>query len=185
MALTTELHDWVRRHREAPLPVVRVGHGAVVPGGALRVAAVVAVVGLVWATAARTPLPAGLVTTFAAGLALWALVRPGHVPAHAAVVASAALLLGSSDAPFDPAALWLAPLAYVTVRLNWWAGQVGRRTRVEAAALRRIGTRDVVVLAGAVAVGALAWAASGTAVAGLVLLGVAAVLALAWRLLAR
>jgi hypothetical protein len=171
MRRTAELHDWVRRRRERPVPVVRVEHGPVAT--------------LVWAAAARTTLLPDLVLAAAAGMALWALVRPGHVPAHAGVVLSALLLLASTAGPFDPAALWLAPFAYVTVRLGWWAGQVGWRTRVEVAALRRTGSRDGVVLGLAVVVDGLAWAASGVAVAGLVLLAGAALLALAWWLLPR
>ncbi|MCK0115418.1 hypothetical protein BCE75_1109 [Isoptericola sp. CG 20/1183] len=185
MSLRAEVHDWVRRRRERPLPVVRVGHGPVVPGSVLRLAAVCAVAGLVWAGAARTTLVAELEVAAVAGMALWALVRPGTVPAHTAVVLTALLLLGSTAAPFDPAALWLAPAAYVAVRLGWWAGQVGWRTRVEVTALRRTGSRDLVLLGLAVAVGGAAWAASGATVAGLALVGGGALLALAWRVLPR
>ena len=185
MSLTAELHDWVRRRRARALPVVRVEHVPAVPGLVLRAAAAVAVAALVWAAASRTTLMAGLVLTAVAGAALWALARPGQLPAHVAVVLSALLLLGSASTPFDPAVLWLAPLAYLAVRLSWWAGHVGWRTRVEVAVLGRSGSRDLVVAGVTSAVGALAWAVSGAALAGLVLLGGAALLALAWWLLPR
>ena len=185
MRPAAELQDWVRRSRERALPVVRVEHGPVVPGALLRVSAVAAVAALVGAAASRTALVTELVLVVVVGAASWMLVRPGHAPAHAAVVGSALLLLGSSAAPFDPAMLWLVPSAYLTVRLGWWAGQVGWRTRVEVAALRRSGSRDVMILGVAAVVGGVAWAASGAAVAGLVLIGGAALVALAWSVLPR
>lgn len=164
---------------------MRVEHGPVCPGAVLRVAAVVSVTSLVGVAATRTTLLPGVVLAVVAGMALWALVRPGHVPAHVAVAVAALLLLGSTTGPFDPTVLWLVPLAYVTVRLGWWAGQVGWRTRVEVAALRRTGSRDGMVLGVALVVGCLGWAASGATVAALVLLGGAALLVLAWSLLPR
>lgn len=172
------------RREDRPLPWVKVEHGPAVPGWTLRAVFVLAVPALVLLAASRTAVPTGLVATIVAGLAAWALLRPGAGTAHGAVVA-AALLLTGAPAPFDPAALWLAVLGYAVVRLGWWASHTGLRARVELAALGRAASRDAVVAVATIAVGMLAWAVAGRPVAALVALGTAALAAVAWLTLRR
>jgi hypothetical protein len=166
--------------RDRPLPRVTVALGRWVPGWAIRAAAVVVTPSLVLLAAARAHLVVTAVVVIAIALAAWTAVRPGPGPAHVAAALAAAGLLGSPAAPFDPAALWLAPLAYVTVRLGWWAHLVAPTDRVEAAALRHVAARDLVVAAVTVLLGAVSWAVAGRPVDGLVALGVAALAAVAW-----
>jgi len=176
------LRAWWRTRYETgrPLPVVRVQVGRSLPGLALRAAFVLSVAALVVAAGVRTDLITALVLVLAGVVTVWAAVRPGPAPAHVALVAAALLLLGSGAAPFDPAALWLAPLGYVVTRLGWWASHAAATDRVELAALRHGLARDGVVVAVALAVGGAAWALSGRQVSWLVALGVVALAALAW-----
>lgn len=162
------------------LPAVDVRIGRAVPGWALRTAFPFAVGALVLATGARTALIPALSGTIVAVLVGWAAIRPGPGPAHVALVVAALELLGASGAPFDPAVLWLAPLAYGVTRLGWWASHVGARDRVELAALRRTLVRDVVVVLVALLVGAAGQVLAGRPVPWLVALGVAGLAALAW-----
>jgi hypothetical protein len=180
------LEDAIRRLRgeDRPLPWVTVDHGRTVPGWAFRTVFVLAVPALVLATASRTTAATGFVVTLVVVLVAWAAARPAPGSAHGTVVACALLLLGSPG-PFDPAALALAPAAYVVVRLGWWASRVRWRTRVELAALAHAGARDAVVIGATAAVGALAWAVAGRPVGALVALGTAALAAVAWLALLR
>ncbi|GAA1735780.1 hypothetical protein GCM10009809_33710 [Isoptericola hypogeus] len=174
----------LRRSRR-PFPPVDLTLGRWVPGWLLNAAAAVAVPALVLLAAGRTGLPTTPAVLLALALAAWAAARPGPGPGHTAVAAAAVILLGSTAAPFDPAALWLAPLGYAAVRLGWWAAHVGPRTRVELAALRRAGARDLVVAGTGAALGLGAWALAGRPVEGLLALGVAALAALAWFVVRR
>ncbi|WP_277210355.1 hypothetical protein [Isoptericola croceus] len=185
MSLAAEIAELRRRRAARPLPAVRIEHGRAVPGWTFRIGATFAVAGLLAGAGSRSGLVDGVVVAVTIGLTVWAAVRPGRTTGHLAVLVAGLFLLGSPAAPFDPAALWLAPLAYLAVRLGWWAERAGRRSRVETAALWRSGRRDVAVVGATVAIGGLASVATGTPVAGLVLLGGAALLALAWWLLPR
>lgn len=169
---------WWRRDR--PLPRVRVDLGARVPGWVLRVAATAATPLLVVLAGARTPVDTGILVTVALALAAWTALRPGPGPTHVAVVVAAVVLVLSPGAPFDPAALWLAPLGYAAVRLGWWAQQVGPGDLVEVTALRRTARRDLAVALATLAVGALSWAVAGRPVDGLVALAAVALVAVAW-----
>lgn len=171
--------------RERPMPRVDIGLGRWVPGWVFRVAGAGAVAALLLLTASRTELVPSLAGVLAGALALWSLARPGAGPAHVAVVLAAVVLLGSATAPFDPAALWLAPLGYVTTRLGWWAAVVVPTERVELAAVRRVALRDLVLTVVTVAVGLASWAVSGRPVEGIVALGVAALAAVAWLVAGR
>ena len=166
--------------RPRPLPPVDVAMRAWVPGWALRVAAVVLVPATVLLGAARTDVLPGVGVATALALGAWVAVRPGPGPAHVAVVVTAVLLLGSGDAPFDPAALWLAPLGYAAVRLGWWSAQAAPRSRVELDLLRHAAGRDLVVLGATVALGLGARALAGSPVEALVALGVVGLAGLAW-----
>lgn len=181
-SLPARVRAWWRSRYETgrPLPVVGVELGRRLPGAVLRVAFVVAVAALVVAAGTRTGLIAELVLVLAGALAVWAAVRPGPAPAHVALVTAALELLGSDAAPFDPAALWLAPLGYVVTRLGWWASHVAASDRVELAALRHGLARDGAVVAVTLAVGGAAWALSGRQLSWLVALGIVALAALAW-----
>jgi hypothetical protein len=185
--LRTRMRAWWRSRYETgrPLPVVGVRLGRWLPGGVLRTAFVAGVVVLLLAAGARTTLVTELTAVLAGVLAVWAAVRPGPAPAHVTLVTAALLLLGSTAAPFDPAALWLAPLGYVVTRLGWWASHVGATDRVELAALRRSLARDGAVVAVALAIGGTAWALAGRPVPWLVALGVVALAALAWTAVRR
>ncbi|MCK9793614.1 hypothetical protein M1843_07640 [Isoptericola sp. 4D.3] len=186
-AVRTRLRSWWRsRHATGrPLPVVGVELGRRLPGWALRAALVVAVLVLVVGAGTRTSLVTELPVVVALVLAGWSAVRPGPAPAHVALVAAALMLLGSTSAPFDPAALWLAPWGYLATRLGWWAGHVAPTDRVELAALRRTLVRDAVVVVVTLATGGAAWALAGRPVPWLVGLGVAALAALAWTAVRR
>ncbi|MFI2102409.1 hypothetical protein ACH436_03900 [Isoptericola sp. NPDC019693] len=168
-----------------PLPVVGVTTGRRVPGWTLRAAFVVAVAVLVAAAGTRAHLLTELLVLITGVVTVWAAVRPGPAPAHVALVTAALELLGSGAAPFDPAVLWLAPLAYVVTRLGWWASHVAATERVEIAALRHGLARDGVLVAVALMAGGAAWAVAGREVPWLVALGVAALAALAWTAVRR
>ncbi|MEL7975016.1 hypothetical protein AAG589_04070 [Isoptericola sp. F-RaC21] len=185
--LPARLRAWWRSRYDTgrPLPVVGVTLGRHVPGVALRALFVVAVAGLLLAAGARTTLITELSVAIAAVVTVWAAVRPGPAPAHVALLAAALLLLGSAAAPFDPAVVWLAPLAYVVTRLGWWASHVAAADRVELAALRHVAARDAVVLAVALVIGGAAWSLADRQVPWLVALGVAALAALAWTAVRR
>lgn len=185
MNLVAELVDLRRRRLERPLPDVEVDAGPAVPGWVFRVLAPVMVGLLVAVTGLHVSLVPQLVLACAGLLALWTLVRPGPVPAHLAVLVCALALFGAPGAPFDAAVLGLAPLGYAAVRLAWWAGHVGRRTRVETSAVLRGTGRDLAVMLVTLCVGGIAWLASGFAVGGLVVLGAAVLVALVRVLLAR
>ncbi|MEG3613643.1 hypothetical protein [Isoptericola haloaureus] len=185
MTLRAEVQDWRHRRHDRPLPSVRVEHGPTVAGAWLRVAAGVVATALVLLAASRTPLLPDLTLVGAGVLGAWSVARPGRVPAHVTVVTSALVLLGARSAPFDPAVLGLLPVALLTVRLGWWAEHVGWSARVEIAALRRTAGRDLTIVAVSLVAAAGAWAASGRAVGGLVVLGAVAVVVLAWWALPR
>ncbi|WP_418276868.1 hypothetical protein ACNHYB_02875 [Isoptericola jiangsuensis] len=119
----------------------------------------------------------------AAAFALWVALRRGPAAPHLAVLIAALTMIGAPSAPFDAAVLGLAPLGLMAVRLTWWAEHVGRRTRVETAALWHVARRDLTITAVTLAVGGAGWLASGFAVGGLVVLGAAALLTLATLLL--
>jgi len=186
-SLPARVRAWWRSRYETgrPLPVVGVRTGRRLPGWTLRAAFVVAVAALVVAAGLRTDLVVQLVLLLAGVVTLWAAVRPGPAPGHVALVIAALVLLGSRDAPFDPAVLWLAPLGYVVTRLGWWASHVVATDGVEVAAFRRSLARDGVVVAVALVVGGAAWALVGHRVSWLVALGVAALAALAWTAVRR
>lgn|GEM_PF-1612334 len=183
----SRLRAWWRARYETgrPLPVVGVEVAPWLPGWVLRAAFVAGALALLLGAGARTTLVPELSVTLALLVAAWAAVRPGPAPAHVALVVAALLLLGSTEAPFDAATLWLAPLAYLVTRLGWWASHVGARERVELAALGRTAVRDGVVVAASLVIGAAAWATAGRPVAGLVAVGVAALAALAWTVVRR
>jgi len=183
----SRLRAWWRSRYETgrPLPAVGVGLGRGLPGWVLRAAFVAAVLALLLGTAARTTLVVEFDVLLALLVAGWAVARPGPAPAHVALVVAALLLLGSTEAPFDPAVLWLAPLGYVVSRLGWWASRVGATDRVELAALGRTAVRDGVVVVVSLAIGGAAWASAGRPVTGLVAVGVAALAALAWTVARR
>jgi hypothetical protein len=185
MNLVAELSDLRRRQLERPLPEVEVDSGPAVPGWVFRGAAPLVVGVLPAVTGLHVGLMPQLALSCAGLLALWTVVRPGPVPAHLAVLLCALTFLGAPDAPFDAAVLGLAPLGYAAVRLTWWAGHVGRRTRVETAAVLRGAGRDLTVMVVTLCVGGVAWLASGVAVGGLVVLGAAVLVALVNVLLAR
>ncbi|WP_402465477.1 hypothetical protein [Isoptericola aurantiacus] len=184
MSLLAEVRDLNRRRQERPLPPVEVEHGPALPGGVLKTAAALAVAGLAWAAGSRTEVLPALCTVIALGLAVWTVLRPGPVPSHLAVVLAGVTLLGSSG-PFDVAVLGIAPLAYLTVRLGWWAQHVGWRTRVETAAWGAAAGRDLVVVGATVVLGGAAWALGAAAVGGLVVVGGTALVVLGWSLLPR
>lgn len=178
LAAPVRLLERLRGRR--PLPSVEVTLRPWVPGWSIRAATAAAVPTLVLLGAGRTNLLPGIAVALAVAMATWAATRPGPGPAHVAVVVTALLLLGSAAAPFDPAALWLAPLGYAVVRLGWWSAQAGLRARIELDALRHAAARDVVVLGTSVLLGLGAWALAGRPVEALVALGVAALAGLAW-----
>ncbi|MFE7408373.1 hypothetical protein [Isoptericola sp. NPDC057559] len=180
--LRARVRAWWRSRRATgrPLPAVGVETGRRLPGWTLRAAFPVAVLVLVAVAGARTTVLTELYAVLAVVLAVWAAVRPGPAPAHVALVAAALLLLGSVEAPFDPATLWLAPLGYVVTRLGWWAHHLSAVDHVELAALRRTLARDGLLVGAALVLGAAAWALAGHPVAWLVALGVVALAALAW-----
>ncbi|GAA1985529.1 hypothetical protein GCM10009718_23590 [Isoptericola halotolerans] len=185
MNLAAEVAELRRRRTERPLPRVRVEHGRTVPVWVLRTAAGAAVAALVLASGRRSGLVLEPVVVLAVLLAAWAVWRPGGLSAHLAVLLAGLMLLGSSVSPVDPAVFWIAPCGYLAVRLCWWAGRSGLRSRVELAVLRRSGGRDLAVVAASLVVGGGAWLVAGVPVGGLVVIGGAALLALAWSLLPR
>lgn len=165
---------------DRPLPHISVETGPTVPGWALRVALGAAAALLLAGAAARTEdLSALVVVPASLVLVTLLVVRPRPAVAGVVLVASGALLLGSSLAPFDPWALVLAPLAYLVTRLAWWADHLSLTARVERAALAAWWRRDAVVVAGTLGLGAIALVASGASVAVGVLVGGIALVLLA------
>ncbi|PFG43185.1 hypothetical protein ATJ88_1869 [Isoptericola jiangsuensis] len=186
MSVTAEIRAWRARRADRPLPVVDVAHGPAVPGVVLRLAALVPPALLVVAAVTRVPSGVtGLVGTIGGVLLLWLLARPGRGPALAVLCLTAAVLLGSPAAPFDPAVWWMAPLGHATLRGAWWAQEIGGAARVEVAALARATGRDLVVTAAALVAGAVASWFVGDASPVPVVLGGGALLVLVVVLLRR
>jgi hypothetical protein len=185
MNITAEVAELRRRRADRPLPTVRVEHGRSVPAGVLRLAAAAAVPALLLLAGLRTGLMSEVVLVVAGAFGVWAAWRPGPAAPHLAVLLAGLSLLATGSASLDPVLLWLVPAAYATVRLGWWAEVARPRARVELDVLRRGAGRDLVVLAVTAVLGGAGWLAAGAAVGGLVLLGGAALLALAWSLLPR
>ncbi|GAB2469818.1 hypothetical protein [Xylanimonas ulmi] len=170
--------------RRQRLPRVEVETRRWAPGWVVRVLAAVTPAALVLIALSRSRLPEALdavAVGVAALLVGWSLWRPGHRPALTGVGLTAFLVLTAASGP-DPAALGLAPLGYIAVRLAAWAGAVGWTTRVELAVLGRSALRDGAVVGVTLLVGALAFGVRGASAPTLVL-GAAALLALAWWLL--
>ncbi|ACZ30809.1 putative membrane protein, glycine-rich [Xylanimonas cellulosilytica DSM 15894] len=159
-----------------PLPRVEVELGRTVPGSALHAAAVLVTGG--------TPLLAALGSSAtgeflafwilgAVAIGGWAAWRPGHPPALTGAATTALLLAVASADGGVSAALWLAPLAYLGIRLSTWAAATGLTTRVEVAALARSARADGVVVVVTLLVGAVASVLDGGSVTGLVIGAVA------------
>lgn len=174
LPLLRDLPDFDAR----PLPRVVVSLGPTVPGWALRAAAAVLAGGLVGIASQRLEMAAGVAWTISvlavAVMAIWAsLTVAGGV-----VVLSGLLIAGGGHGPFDPVVLALIPLAYLLVRLAWWAERVSLPARVEWAALAVGVPRGIVLVGATVAFGALGgrpnpWAVVAGGVALVALAGLA------------
>lgn len=179
--LRLHLADPARR----PLPEVTVETGPTVRGWVLRAALLVLVPLLVLTAASRTPgLSTALVWPTVALCTGLVVLRPTPTTAGGVVVVSGVLVWGFTAEPFDPWSLLVALLAYLVVRLTWWAAHVPFGGRAEVVALLTGWRRDVVVLGGTGLLGGLAMLASGATVSGAVLLAALAVAGIAFVALA-
>lgn len=168
--------------RTRPLPQIEVSLGPAVSGWVLRTAAVLTTGGFALACVQR----AGLIEWLAWVIVLLASVVmaiwTASVVAHSTVVI-AGVLLTLSHGPFDPIVFWLIPLAYLAGRCAWWAERVALSGRVELAALAVGLPRDLAVVVGTLALGAVVLLVPGQSAVLMIVGGVAAVL-LAWLVFA-
>ncbi|QAY71013.1 hypothetical protein [Xylanimonas protaetiae] len=163
-----------------PLPRVEVELRRWVPGWALRVVAVVVTAGTVVLATAGASAAGGLAVFLlfvAAAIGGWVAWRPGAAPALLGAVVTAFLLAFTPSDGRASAALWLAPLAYLGVRLCVWAAATRPTARVELGALARSARVDGIVIGVTVLLGAVASLLDGGSFAGLVV-GAVAVLGL-------
>ena len=156
--------------RQRPLPRVEVELGPTVPGWALRAAAVVVTSGaLILATLTGSVIEgfADTLLLAAAAIGLWVAWKPGHQPALLTAVLVALLLAFRDGHGALAAGTWLAPLAYLALRLCVWTACTGLTARVELAALARSAGTDGLVVGATILLGALAQSLERRSFAGL------------------
>lgn len=146
---------------DRPLPRVAAELGPFVPGWLLRLAAVAATAAMVALTAQRTTMISELAWTITGVAAVLMAALPSTVVAHAAVVTAGLFVALGDHGPFDPVVFGLIPLAYVAVRLAWWAERVSLLARVEVAALARGLPRGLVLTGATAGFGALVFLITG------------------------
>ncbi len=163
--------------RRRPLPRVEIDLRPTLPGWAVRAAAALAVTCTPALAALTTPVMGGFAPTLVAvavGLGLWTAWRPSHGPALTATVLVAFVLAFQDSRGLLASALWLAPLAYLALRLCRWAAECALTSRVEIGALARSARTDGLVIGVTLLIGAIALLVERNTVAGLLVGAIAA-----------
>ncbi|MDR2703483.1 MAG: hypothetical protein LBB58_03995 [Cellulomonadaceae bacterium] len=141
----------------APLPVIEISHGPVIPAAFFRVAAALLPVVMLVLPHFRLGAGTALTVAFALvglALALVALRRPSPHLAFTAIGIVGLFSLGRP--PTLPWALTFAVLGYLTFRFNTLASALPWGAKVEVAALLPAALRDLAVLGATALAGALA-----------------------------